>query len=85
MMPNPSIVRTTATRLIGTAALFVAGCATPLARADACSNPLATQEGSESNAAGLLLLVMAQIVIDRYSEQRAATYLDQISHHIRPR
>jgi len=30
-------------------------------------------------AAGLLLLVVAQVVIDRYSEARAASYLEQIS------
>jgi hypothetical protein len=37
------------------------------------------QPWSHGVAAGLLLLVVAQVIIDHYSERRARTYLDEIA------
>lgn len=40
---------------------------------------LSCQPWSHGVAAGLLLLVVAQVIIDHYSERRARTYLDEIA------
>jgi hypothetical protein len=40
---------------------------------------LSRQPWSHGVAAGLLLLVVAQVIIDHYSERRARTYLDEIA------
>ena len=40
---------------------------------------LSRQPWLHGAAAGMLLLVVAQVVIDRYSENRATSYLAQLS------